>query len=100
MTAMLTLMLGGFFIVGVTSLIMGYMSQRRAIDRERRRQRALTLAIRRMRDQLAAGVPILPARQPAPLPRARQEALAPVTHHSTGRRDTEDTTAVSRMGPE
>ena len=79
MTAMLTLMLGGFFIVGVTSLIMGYMRQRRAIDRERRRQRALTLSIRRMRDQLAAGVPILPARQPAPLTRATHEALAPVT---------------------
>ena len=60
-TAVLTLMLGGFFIVGVTSLIMGYMMQRRAIDRERRRRRALTLSIRRMRDQLAAGVPILPA---------------------------------------
>jgi hypothetical protein len=79
MTAMLTLMLGGFFIVGVTSLIMGYISQRRAIDRERRRQRALTLAIRRMWDQLAAGMPILPARQPALLPRARHEALAPVS---------------------
>jgi hypothetical protein len=58
-TAMLTLMLGGFFIVGVTALVLFYMSQRRAIDRERRRQRALTLAIRRMRDQLAAEVPIL-----------------------------------------
>jgi hypothetical protein len=79
MTAMLTLMLGGFVIVGVASLIMGYMSQRRAIDRERRRQRALTLSIRRMRNQLAVGVPILPARHPVPLPRARHEALAPVT---------------------
>ena len=60
-TAMLTLMLGGFFIVGVTSLIMGYIGQRRAIDRERRRQRALTLSIRRMRDQLRRwGAPSCP----------------------------------------
>jgi hypothetical protein len=78
MTAMLTLMLGGFFIVGVTSLIMGYMSQRHAIDRERRRQRALTLAIRRMRDQLDVRGPLLPARQPAPLSQATPKALAPV----------------------
>ncbi len=78
-TAVLTLMLGGFFSVGVTSLIMGYLMQRRASDRERRRRRALTLSIRRMRDQLAARVPILPALPPAPLSGAGNEALAPVT---------------------
>jgi hypothetical protein len=78
-TAVLTLMLGGFFSVGVTSLIMGYLMQRRASDRERRRRRALTLSIRRQRDQLAARVPILPALPPAPLSRAGNEALEPVT---------------------
>ena len=78
-TAVLTLMLGGFFSVGVTSLIMGYLMQRRASDRERRLRRALTLSRRRMRDQLAAGVPILPALPPAPLSRAGNEALEPVT---------------------
>jgi hypothetical protein len=78
-TAVLTLMLGGFFSVGVTSLIMGYLMQRRASDRERRRRRALTLSIRRMRDQLAARVPILPALPPAPLARAGNQALEPVT---------------------
>ena len=77
-TAVLTLVLGGFFIVAVTSLTMGYMMQRRAIDRERRRREALTLSIRRMRDQLAAEVPILPALQPAPRSRATNEALVPV----------------------
>jgi hypothetical protein len=78
-TAVLTLMLGGFFSVGVTSLVMGYLMQRRASDRERRRRRALTLSIRRMRDQLAARVPILPALPPAPLARAGNQALEPVT---------------------
>jgi len=78
-TAVLTLMLGGFFSVGVTSLIMGYLMQRRASDRERRRRRALTLSIRRQRNQLAARVPILPALPPAPLLRAGNEALEPVT---------------------
>lgn len=78
-TAVLTLMLGGFFSVGVTSLIMGYLMQRRASDRERRRRRALTLLIRRQRDQLAARMPILPALPPAPLLRAGNEALEPVT---------------------
>jgi hypothetical protein len=77
-TAVLTLMLGGFVSVGVTSLLMGYLMQRRARDRERRR-RALTLSIRRMRDEFAARVPILPALQPAPLSRAGNEALDPVT---------------------
>ena len=65
-TVVLTLLLGGFFSVGVTSLIMGYLMQRRASDRERRRRRALTLSIRRMQDQHAAGVSILPALAPAP----------------------------------
>jgi hypothetical protein len=78
-TVVLTLLLGGFFSVGVTSLIMGYLMQRRASDRERRRRRALTLSIWRMRDQLAAGVSILPALAPAPLPPAGNEALEPVT---------------------
>jgi hypothetical protein len=78
-TAVLTLMLGGFASVGVTSLLMGYLMQRRARDRERRRRRALTLSIRRMRDEFAARVPILPALQPAPLSRAGNEALEPVT---------------------
>jgi hypothetical protein len=78
-TAVLTLMLGGFFSVGVTSLIIGYLMQRRASDRERRRRRALTLSIRRQRNQLAARVPILPALPPAPLSRAGNEALEPVT---------------------
>ena len=77
-TAVLTLMLGGFFSVGVTSLIMGYLMQRRASDRERQRRRTLTLSRRRMRDRLAAGVPILPALPPAPLSRAGKEALEPV----------------------
>jgi hypothetical protein len=78
-TAVLTLMLGGCFSVGVTLLIMGYLMQRRASDRERRRRRALTLSIRRMRDQLAARVPILPALPPVPLSRAGNQALEPVT---------------------
>jgi hypothetical protein len=78
-TAVLTLMLGGFFSVGVTSLIMGYLMQRRASDREGRRRRALTLSIRRQRNQLAARVPILPALPPALLLRAGNEALEPVT---------------------
>jgi hypothetical protein len=78
-TAVLTLMLGGFFSVGVTSLIMGYLMQRRASDRERRRRRALTLSIQRQRNQLAARVPILPALPPAPLLRAGNEALELVT---------------------
>jgi hypothetical protein len=77
-TAVLMLVLGGFFIVAVTSLTMGYMMQRRAIDRERRRREALTSSIRRMRDQLAAEVPILPALRPAPRSRATNEALVPV----------------------
>jgi hypothetical protein len=84
-TTMVRLMLGGFFIVGVTSLIIGYLRQRRAIERERRRHRALTLALRRMQDQLAAGVPIHPLRQLAPLSRATPEALAPVTIIRPGR---------------
>jgi hypothetical protein len=74
-TAVLTLMLGGFFSVGVMSLIMGYLMQRRASEQERRRRRASTLSIRRMRDQLAARVPILPALPPAPLSRAGTKAL-------------------------
>jgi hypothetical protein len=78
-TAVWTLMLGGFFSVGVTSLIMGYLMQRRASARERRRRRALTLSIRRMRHQLAARMPILPALPPAPRSRAENKALEPVT---------------------
>ena len=78
-TAVLTPMLGGFFSVGVASLIMGYLKQRRARAREQRRRRALTLSIRRMRDQLAVRVPLLPALPPAPLSRAGNEALEPVT---------------------
>jgi hypothetical protein len=81
----LTLILGGFFSVGATWLIMGYVRQRRAIDRERRRQRALTLSIRRMRDQLAAGVPILSRRPPALRSRTTPEALAPVAIIPQGR---------------
>ena len=73
------------FIVGVTSLIVGYMRQRRAIDRERRRQRALSISLRRMRDQLAAGAPILPMRQLPPLARATHEASTPVTIIRRGR---------------
>jgi hypothetical protein len=61
------LMLGGCAVVGVASLCIGFVRQRRAMDRERRRQRALTLALRRLRDQLATGVPILPMRQQASL---------------------------------
>lgn len=77
--AVLTLMLAGSCIVGVTSLITGCMMQRRALDRQRRRRQALTLSIRQMRAQLATGGPILPALQPAPPSRATHAALAPVT---------------------
>ena len=75
----LTLMLAGFCIVGVSSLITGCLMQRRALDRQRRRRQALTVSIRRMRAQLTTGGPILPARQPASPSRAPHEALAPVT---------------------
>jgi hypothetical protein len=79
MTAVLTLMLGGLFIAGITTLVMGYVMQRQALDLERRRRRALILSIRRRQDQLARGVPIRPAVQPAPRSWAAHEALQPVT---------------------
>jgi hypothetical protein len=75
----LTLMLGGVLIASVAALVIGYTLQREAIDRERRWRRALSLSIRRMQDQLATGNPILPAVLPAPLSRARPEALQPIT---------------------
>jgi hypothetical protein len=77
-TPVMALMLGGFFIAGITSLVTGYVLQRKVINRQRRRRRALTLAIRRMQDQLAAGVPVLPAALPPLLSRAAREALEPV----------------------
>jgi hypothetical protein len=75
----LTLMLGGVLLASVTALVIGSMMQRKASARERRWRRALTLSIRRVQDQLAAGSPILPAALPASLSRASQEALPPVT---------------------
>jgi hypothetical protein len=77
-TPVMTLMLGGFFIAGITSLVTGYVLQRNVSNRQRRRRRALTLSIRRMQDQLAAGVPVLPAALPPLLSRAAREALEPV----------------------
>jgi len=77
-TAVMTLVLGGCVILALTSLTMGYMMQRRAMERERRRREALTSSMRRMRDQLVSAVPILPALQVAPRSRATNEALAPV----------------------
>jgi hypothetical protein len=74
----LTLVLGGVFIVAVTSLTIGCLPQRRAMERERRRRAALTASIRRMRAQLAGEVPILPALQSTPRSRATNEALVPV----------------------
>ena len=76
--AVLTLMLAGFCIVGVTSLITGCIMQRRALERQRRRRQALTLSIRRMRAQLATGRPILPALPPASPSRVTHHVLAPV----------------------
>jgi hypothetical protein len=84
-TTMVRPMLGGFFIVGAASLIIGYLRQRRAIERERRRHRALTLALRRRQHQLATGVPIHPLRQLPPLSRATSEALAPAPIMRPGR---------------
>jgi hypothetical protein len=77
-TPVMTLMLGGFCIAGIGSLVTGYVLQRHVIDRQRRRRRALSLSIRRMQDQLAAGVPVLPAALPPRLSRAAREALEPV----------------------
>jgi hypothetical protein len=77
-SAVLTLMLGGCFIIVVTFLIMGYRVQRRAIGRERQRQAALTSALQQWRNQLAAEVPRLPALRPDPRSPALPEALAPV----------------------
>jgi hypothetical protein len=77
--AVLTLMLDGLLIASVAALVIGYLMQRKAIARERRWRRALTLSIRRMQDQLAAGSPVLPAVLPDQASRARQEALQPIT---------------------
>jgi hypothetical protein len=64
-----TLILGGVVMAGVTSLVAGYVMQRRA--GERRRQRAL--ALRRLRGRLTAGVPLRAAG-----PRARLLGDPPV----------------------
>lgn len=72
-----TLMLGGLFGAGITSLAIGYVMQRHAVAWARQRRRVLALSVRRRRDRLAAGVPILPAVQPAPWSRAPRAALAP-----------------------
>src|SRR5262249_23417730 len=77
-TVICTLMLGGLFIAGIASLVTGYAMQRNAIDRERCRQRALTMSIRRGQDQLVDGAPILPAVQPAALPQAAYGVLPSV----------------------
>jgi hypothetical protein len=77
-TPAMTLMLGGFCIAGIGSLVTGYVLQHHVINRQRRRRRALTVSIRRMQDQLAAGVPALPAALPPRLSRAAREALEPV----------------------
>jgi hypothetical protein len=70
MTTMLTLMLGGLCIAGITSLVIGYMMQRHVRHLERRRRQALILSIRRMQDQLAGGgVPVRPALQPVTIRR-------------------------------
>jgi hypothetical protein len=74
-----TLMLGGLLIASVAALVIGYLLQRKALARERRWRRALTLSIQRMQDQLGAGSPILPAVLPDASSRARQEALQPIT---------------------
>jgi hypothetical protein len=77
-TAVSTLVLGGFFMVSVASFAVGYMMQRRAIERTRRRREALSSSIGRMRDQLAAELPFLRALQPDLRSRATNEALVPV----------------------
>jgi hypothetical protein len=51
----LTLMLGGVVLAGVASLVAGYVMQRRALDRQRRR--ALMTALRRLRGELTAEAP-------------------------------------------
>jgi hypothetical protein len=72
-----TLMLGGLCGAGITSLVIGYVMQRHAVAWTRRRRRVLAMSVRRRRDRLAGGVPILPAVQPAPWSRAPRAALAP-----------------------
>jgi hypothetical protein len=78
-SVVVTLMLGGLFSAGITSLVIGYLMQCHAVAWTRQRRRVLAMSMRRRRDRLAAGVPILPAVQPAPLSRAPHAALAPVT---------------------
>ena len=78
----LTLLLGGLFIAGMTSLVIGYVMQRSALEIERRWRRALTLSIRQMQDQFAARGHSLTAVQPTPLWRSVSETLPAVTRLS------------------
>jgi hypothetical protein len=76
--AVFTLMLGGLFIAGVTSLVTGYVMQRRAIDPERRRRRALAMSMRRRQAQLTVKGATLAGVVPVSLSPAPPEALEPV----------------------
>jgi hypothetical protein len=74
-----SLLLGGLFIAGVTSLFTGYLMQRGAVDRARQRRRALVASLRRARGELPSGAPALPAVPMTQLSGDRQARSQPVT---------------------
>jgi hypothetical protein len=78
-TLVFTLMLGGLFIVGVTSLFTGYLMHRSAVDREQRLRWARAASIRREQGELTAVAPTLPVVRRYQLFEDRHERLAPVT---------------------
>jgi hypothetical protein len=78
-TLVLTLVLGGLCLAGVTSLCTGYLLQRSTLERERQRRRVLAASLRRVHAELTSGTSTLPMAQRVQLAGDRHDGLEPVT---------------------
>jgi hypothetical protein len=79
-TWVFTLILGGLFIVGVTSLFTGYLMHRSAVDRERRLRWAQAAYVRRRaQGELTSGAPTPPVVRRRQLFERRHERVVPIT---------------------